>query len=279
VQTHKTILITGAGSGIAKQTALTLAARGHNVIATGRTLADLQQLRLDAEQQNLQLTYDVLDVTSAEQAQSVVGKYQIDVLLNNAAIGDTGPIAEVPLDRVRQNFEVNVLGTLNVIQTVVLQMSQRRNGRIIIMSSIVGLFTPMFFNPYAGTKAALESMAASLRNELKYFNIDTVVINPGRIDGGHNAKIAATKYEWITPASPYYPYIEEMKRHDHMLLDNAYPIDRVVPSIVAAVEAKHPRVRYAAPLKYRLNLFFGRLLPSRLQDWIFFKADRFKFLK
>ncbi|HEX3569083.1 MAG TPA: SDR family oxidoreductase [Candidatus Saccharimonadales bacterium] len=278
-QDQKVILITGAATGIGRATALTLAARGHKVIATSYSRESLAELERAAQSQNLTLTYDVLDITNTAQVQEVAQKYLIDVLLNNAAIGDTGPIVEVPLDHVRRNFEVNVVGTLGVIQAVVPQMIARKQGRIIVMSSMVGVTTPMFMNPYAGTKAALESFCDSMRNELAYFNIDVSAINPGRVDGGHNAKIAATKYEWLAPNSPYYSLIEEMKRHDHMLLDNAYGIDTVVPYIVKAIEAAHPKTHYAAPFKYRLGLFFNRLLPSRARDWVFFKATRLKFLK
>lgn len=275
----QTIFITGAATGIGHQAALELARRGHRVIATAQHLADLTALRQAAEAAQLALTYDELDITSTEQAQVMARKYQIDVLINNAAIGDSGPIVEVPLERVRTNFDVNVTGTLNVIQAFVPQFIKRRQGRIVVMGSMVGLVTPLFFNPYSATKAAIESICASMRMELRYFNIAVVTVNPGRIDGGHNAAIEATKYDWLKQSSPYYPLLGEMQRHDDMMLQHAYPIASILPAIVQAVEAKHPRLRYATPFKYRLGLFFIRLLPSRTIDWIFMKATRLKLFK
>lgn len=277
--TAKTILITGAGSGIAKQTALRLAQRGHHVIATARSLEKLESLKQEALADNLTLTYDVLDITNFDQAKALAAKYTIDTLINSAANGQTGPIVEEPIERVRANFDTNVFGTLQVIQAFAPQMMQRKSGRIIVVSSIVGLALPMFFNSYASTKAAIESIAGSMRNELKYFNIDVVIMNPGRIDGGHNGRIAETKFEWLQPDSLYQPYVEEMKRHDRVLLENAYPIPPVVDDMVKAVEDSKPRIRYASPIKYRFGIFLLRLMPTRLQDWIFFKADRLRFLK
>jgi short-subunit dehydrogenase len=277
--TPKTVLITGAASGIAFQAALELAARGHQVVATARHLEDLDKLKAAANKQKLGLDYQALDITDPEAAKQLASKYTIDVLINSAASGETGPIAELPLERVRANFETNVFGTLAVIQAFVPQMIARRSGRIVVMSSMAGLTTPMFFNPYSGTKAAIESISASLRNELKYFNVEVAVVVPGRIDGGHNARIAATKYDWLKSDSPYYPLIDEMKQHDRMLLDNAYPIKPVVRDIVKAVEDKKPRVHYATPSKYRLGLLMLRLMPSRMQDWLFFKADRLLLFK
>jgi short-subunit dehydrogenase len=275
----QTIFITGAATGIGKQAALELARRGHTVIVTARNRDALVNLQTDAEAEGLTLVYDELDITDTAQTRKLAQRYKVDVLLNNAAIGDTGPVAEVPLNRVRANFEVNVTSTLAMVQAFVPQMIQRRQGRIVVMSSMVGLVTPLFMSPYSASKAALESICASLRMELSYFDIDVVLVNPGRIDGGHNAKIAATKYDWLSKDSPYRDLISEMKQQDDGLLRNAYPISSVVPSIVKAVEAKHPRVHYAAPFKYRLGLFFARLTPSRLQDWVFLKANRLKFLK
>jgi short-subunit dehydrogenase len=208
----KTILITGAGSGIGKDTAIGLAKRGHHVIASDVTRQRLSKLEAEATSLGLELEYIGLDITKQENVDESASKYAVDVLINNAGSGETGPIAEVPLERVKRNFDINVFGTLRVIQAFTPGMIKRKSGRIIIMGSMVGLTTPMFFSPYSSTKAALESIAASLRNELSYFNIPVIVINPGRIDGGHNALIAATKYEWLKEGSPYYPLIEEMKR-------------------------------------------------------------------
>jgi NAD(P)-dependent dehydrogenase (short-subunit alcohol dehydrogenase family) len=112
----KTVMITGSGSGFGKGASLALAARGHRVIATTETEAQAAALRVEAPQ----LTVEKLDITSTD-----VGKaadWDVDVLINNAGAGQTGPMADVPLDRVRRLFEVNVFGTLAVTQQVLQRM-------------------------------------------------------------------------------------------------------------------------------------------------------------
>lgn len=275
----QTVLITGAASGIGQQAALALAARGHRVIATARSLERLAGLRQEAEARGLTLIYDVLDIANEQQARQLAAKHTVNTLLCNAAIGDTGPIVEVPLPRVRANFEINVTGTLAVIQAFVPQMMQRRGGRVVVMSSMAALAAPPFFNPYASTKAALESLCASLRMELRRFDVQVAVINPGRINGGHNAEIVAAKYDWLAPNSPYRPFLADMKRHDAAILRGGYPIRSIMPSIIATVESPRPRLRYAAPFKYRLGLGLMRLLPTRLIEWIMRQPGRLAFLK
>ena len=108
----KTVMITGAGSGFGKGTSLALAERGHRVIATTETEAQAEALRAEAPQ----LTVEKLDVTSADVAKAT--SWEIDVLINNAGAGQTGPLADVPLERVRRLFDINVFGTLAVTQAV-----------------------------------------------------------------------------------------------------------------------------------------------------------------
>ena len=108
----KTVMITGAGSGFGKGASLALAGRGHQVIATTETDAQAAELRAEAPQ----LTVEKLDITSADVAKAA--DWDIDVLINNAGAGQTGPMADVPLDRVRHLFEVNVFGTLAITQHV-----------------------------------------------------------------------------------------------------------------------------------------------------------------
>ena len=117
----KTVLITGAGSGFGKGAALALAERGHKVIATTETEAQAEALRSDAPQ----LTVEKLDITSSDVAKAA--GWDIDVLINNAGAGQTGPMADVPLDRVRHLFEVNVFGTLAITQQRV--AADGRQGR------------------------------------------------------------------------------------------------------------------------------------------------------
>ena len=129
----KNVLITGAGSGFGKMASLALAERGHAVIATTET--EEQAAALASEAPGLRVLK--LDITTDDVA--LVGDLDIDVLINNAAIGQTGPMADVPMERMRRIFDVNVFGSLAVTQAAVPAMVARGSGRIIIVSSIAGI--------------------------------------------------------------------------------------------------------------------------------------------
>ncbi len=189
--TKKNVLITGAGSGFGKLCALALAERGHHVIATTETKDQAKSLRVEAPQ----LTVKKLDITSDDVDK--VLQWDVDVLINNAGAGQTGPIADIPLERVRHLFEVNVFGTLAVTQAVLRGMVAQRSGRIIIMSSVAGVLSAPAFGPYAMTKHALEAMGKAMRAELAPLGIDVTLINPGPYLTGFNDRMADSMWEWF----------------------------------------------------------------------------------
>jgi len=187
----KTIMITGAGSGFGRLAALELASRGHHVIATTET--EEQATALEAESPQLQV--EKLDITTADVDK--VHAWDIDVLIDNAGAGQTGPIADVPLERLRYLFEVNVFGTMNVTQAVLKGMVAKKSGRIIIMSSIAGVLSAPAFGPYSMTKHALEAMGKAMRGELAPLGIDVTLINPGPYLTGFNDRMADSMWEWF----------------------------------------------------------------------------------
>ena len=189
--TKKNVLITGAGSGFGKLCALALAERGHHVIATTETKDQAKSLRVEAPQ----LTVKKLDITSDDVDK--VLRWDVDVLIANAGAGQTGPIADIPLERVRHLFEVNVFGTLAVTQAVLRGMVAQRSGRIIIMSSVAGVLSAPAFGPYAMTKHALEAMGKAMRAELAPLGIDVTLINPGPYLTGFNDRMADSMWEWF----------------------------------------------------------------------------------
>lgn len=179
---RRTILITGAGSGFGRGAAAKLHRRGHRVIAG--TLSDDEDRSLRAEGIETQK----LDITDDDDL-AAASELEVDVLLNNAGRGQLGPLATVPIDKVRKAFEVNVFGTLRVTQAVVPAMQRRRSGRIIIVSSIAGVFSGPLSGPYAMTKHALEAMAMSLRTELEPYGIEVCKLNPGPYATGFNDRM------------------------------------------------------------------------------------------
>lgn len=260
----QTILITGAAQGIGRDAAFALAKRGHRVIATTHNEEQSSVLRGEVNAKGFadRIVVRKLDITlSADIVDGVPA--DIDVLINNAAHGETGPIAEIPFERVQKLLSVNVMGTLAITQRAVKLMMAREGGgaarfrgRIVIVSSIAGRIVVPYLGPYSMTKFALEAMGDALRNELRSFGISVSLIEPGRIYTGFNERMAATKYEWLSPASMFWSRVEAMKRSDAALPSVSSPTTSVVRAIVKSVESSRPRARYTRPLVYA---FFLRL--------------------
>jgi NAD(P)-dependent dehydrogenase (short-subunit alcohol dehydrogenase family) len=222
----KTVMITGAGSGFGKGASLALAARGHHVIATTETDAQATALRSEAPQ----LTVERLDITTDDVAKAA--DWDVDVLINNAGAGQTGPMADVPIDRVRRLFEVNVFGTLAVTQQVLKGMVAKGSGRVIIVSSIAGVIAGPTFGPYSMTKHALEAMGKAMRAELAPLGIDVTLLNPGPYNTGFNDRMADSMWEWFgdqslnAAATPLFKMIGEMVTGGQM--DPAEVVQRMV---------------------------------------------------
>jgi NAD(P)-dependent dehydrogenase (short-subunit alcohol dehydrogenase family) len=190
----RTVLITGAGSGFGRMAASQLAARGHKVIAG--VLNDEQKAELAKAEPKL--TVVKLDVTKPEDVASV-DRYDFDVFIANAAIGQTGPLSLIPLERLRAVFEVNVFATVAVTQRAALKLRKKRAGRIIVMSSIGGVRAGLGSGPYAMTKHAIQAFGTALRAELKMFGVDVCTINPGPYATGFNDRMAKNPGAWFDP--------------------------------------------------------------------------------
>jgi NAD(P)-dependent dehydrogenase (short-subunit alcohol dehydrogenase family) len=233
----KTVLITGAGSGFGKGASLALAARGHKVIATTET--DDQAVALAASAP--QLTVERINITTNDVDK--VTQWDIDVLINNAGMGQTGPMADVPMDRIRQIFEVNVFGTLSITQKVLAGMIKRGTGRVIVMSSIGGLHSFPAFGPYNMTKHALEGMGKAMRLELEPQGIDVCMINPGPHNTGFNDSMADTMWEWFGDTSLQAPNMEMFKSmRTAAVTDQMDPmivVDKLVELTEAETTAQH----------------------------------------
>ena len=228
----KSVLITGAGSGFGKGAALALAERGHHVIATTETAEQAAALATEAPQ----LQVEKLDITTADVDKA--SAWNIDVLVNNAGFGQTGPMADVPMDRLRKIFEVNVFGTVAITQKVVPQMVARKSGRVIIMSSIGGVVSAPAFGPYSMTKFALEAMGKAMRAELAGVGVDVTLLNPGPYNTGFNDRMADSMWEWFDASSVSAGATElfEMMR-GIATTDQLDPAD-VITRIVELVEAE-----------------------------------------
>ncbi|PWV54458.1 SDR family oxidoreductase [Chitinophaga sp. S165] len=195
----KRILITGAGSGFGEGTAIGLAKLGHKVIAGVQISPQVTALRRKVEELGLQdnLRVERLDILDAYDVKFAL-TWDIDILLNNAGIGEAGPTFEIPIDLVRKNFETNVFAALDLTQRFVRKfIDEKRPGKIIFTSSMGGLFTPPGYGIYVATKHALEAIAEALHDELRVYNIKVQTINPGAYLTGYNETMADNPFRWL----------------------------------------------------------------------------------
>ena len=186
------VLITGAGTGFGRGAAVELARRGHPVIATTVSQAEAEELA----GAHPELTTAKLDITDPDDRRQVA-EWRVDVLVNNAGLGQIGPLRSIPLDRVRRIFETNVFGTLALTQAVVPQMLERGSGRILILSSVAGVAAGPMTGPYSMTKHALQAMGSAMRAELAPAGIDVALVNPGPFATGFNDRKIDDPGEWF----------------------------------------------------------------------------------
>lgn len=194
----KRILITGAGSGLGEGTALGLAKNGHDVIACTQIWPQVTRMRKEAQSAQLDnLRVEKLDILDTYDVANALN-WDIDILVNNAAVGYGGPISEVPLEIMHRTFETNVFATLNLTQKFIRKfIDEKRPGKIVFISSIAGLSSAPGFGPYSASKHALECIAEILQSELKSHNIQVQTINPGAYRTGFNDTMAESAFHWM----------------------------------------------------------------------------------
>jgi NADP-dependent 3-hydroxy acid dehydrogenase YdfG len=177
----KTILITGASSGIGKATALDFQEQGWNVIATMRSPEKESELN---KLENVQLEkLDVLDLASIEQAiKNGISKFgKIDALLNNAGYGAYGPLETFPRENIIRQFNTNVIGLMDVTKAIIPHFRENKSGTIVNISSIGGQMTFALGSLYHGTKFAVEGISESLHYEMKEIGVKVKIVEPGFI--------------------------------------------------------------------------------------------------
>lgn len=234
----KNILITGAGSGLGRGTALGLAKRGHRVVATVEIWPQVSDLMEAADKAGVRLEVTKLDLLNTDDHATVFAKYseELDILVNNAATGETGPIAEIPVDRVRRVFEVNVFSTLEFTQPFARHFAKKGKGKIIFTSSIAGFSTFPFLAPYVSSKHALEAIAQLMCEEMEGTGVQVATINPGPFRTGFNDRMYDTLDQWYDPAKNFSAEtpvrdVQKLFSGDSLQLDPQGMIDFMVDTI------------------------------------------------
>jgi NAD(P)-dependent dehydrogenase (short-subunit alcohol dehydrogenase family) len=204
VVSSKRILITGAGSGFGELAAIGLAKEGHDVVAGVQIWPQATELRRKVAALGLSnLRVEKLDLLHPYDVQNAL-RWDIDILVNNAAVAESGPISEIPLELVRRVFEANFFGPLELTQRFARKLvDEGRTGKIVFTSSIGGLIAVPFGGPYAATKHALEAVAGAMQAELAPFGIQVQVINPGGFLTGFNETEAESASHWMDDRTNY----------------------------------------------------------------------------
>ncbi|MBW2541978.1 MAG: SDR family oxidoreductase [Deltaproteobacteria bacterium] len=228
------VLITGCSSGFGRETAIELARRGHEVVATARrpeTLADLDVASKLA-----------LDVDSDESVRAAVAQAgDVDVLVNNAGWSAHGPIEKVPLEAVRRMFETNFFGAARMIQALAPKMRARKSGVIANVSSMAGRVAAPLMGFYSASKFALEALSEALHLELGHFGIRVIAIEPGFVKSSFRDN--ASRYG--VDDAPYDELQRAWAGADEALIGGERPGPEIVGVAIAdAIEGAQQRLRW-----------------------------------
>ena len=255
----KVILITGASSGIGAITARYLTAQGYTVYGTSRN-----PKKTDQEFELIRL--DVLDNDSIEEAVSKIIEKEgrLDVLINNAGMGITGPIEETPTDEMRRVFETNFFGAIEVIKAVLPQMRKQKSGLVINVTSVAGYMGLPFRGVYSATKGALELITEALSMETKQFNIQVTNVAPG--DFATN--IASGRYH--SPVLEDSPYAETYQKNLDLMnehVDSGKDPIMMAKAIGRIIESSNPKIHYkVGEFMQKFSIVLKRILPDRMYE-------------
>jgi len=271
---QRTVLITGGTDGLGRAAALLLAEKGYRVFAAGRSGEKRAEIDRIAASKKLSLESLELDVTDDDSvSRGVQGVLQkagtIDVLINNAGVGLMAVVEELKLDDLRRHYETNIFGVLRVTQAVLPHMRERRQGRIVMLSSVAGIMTPPLYGAYSSSKHALEALSNALRLELYPFQLDVILIEPGYIMTSfqQTARELAQPYVDGSNKSPYAKiYASAIAGASSSRKESKTTPEDCARVILGAIEASHPKARYTVTPLAKWAAFGRRVLPDTLLD-------------
>lgn len=252
----KVVLITGGSSGIGKSVGEFLQIKGFKVYGTSRNPKNYPQSKFPIV---------ALDVTKPETISNCIAEVlkqetKIDVLLNNAGAGITGPIEEIPDTEIKRNFETNFFGPINVIKAVLPTMRAQNSGLIINVTSIAGYMGLPYRGVYSASKGALELITEAFRMELKAFNINMANVAPG--DFATN--IAAGRYH--APALEDSPYKDTYGKTLSLMdehVDSGGDPKQMAEAIYKIIESKNPKIHYkVGAFMQKFSIVLKRILPD-----------------
>jgi NAD(P)-dependent dehydrogenase (short-subunit alcohol dehydrogenase family) len=270
------VVITGASTGIGEACALHLDYLGYRVFAGIRKAADGESLRRRASARLVPVRLDISDAMEiGEAARRVIealGEGGLAGLVNNAGIVVGGMLEFLPLDALRHQLEVNVIGPMAVTQAFLPSLRKAR-GRIVNIGSVSGLISAPFTGAYSASKFALEALTDSLRQELRPWKIRVSIIEPGFIQTPIVSKSLAAAEALLAQLPPealqlYGPFLRAVSDATQREAAKAAPTETVVKAVVHALSARRPRTRYVVG-RPSFQISLVRALPDRWRDTLF----------
>ena len=270
----KTVLVTGASSGIGEACALHLDRLGHRVYVGVRKQEDARALRARGSDRMVSVLLDVTDLGQVDAAASQIAEDVggLDGVVNNAGIGRGGPLEYLPLAEWREQLDVNVLGQVAVTKAM-LPLIRSAGGRIVFIGSISGRVATMMTGPYCASKFAIEAIGESLRHELRPWRIRVSVVEPGAIKTPiwDKARQEADRLERDLPAaarSQYAAHIAAIRRGIDMQDRQGADPGRVARAVEHALFARHPKARYLVGIDARIQAALVRWVPATPREAI-----------
>jgi short-subunit dehydrogenase len=268
----KTVLVTGCSSGIGYATCLMFGRNNFATYGSVRDLSKAEKIQEITNREKLPLKIIRLDVNEDESIRIAIQKIisdsgRIDILINNAGYGMFGPIEEISIEEIKEQFETNFFGTIRLIKAIVPIMRKQRNGTIVNISSMVGRFGVPLNAAYVSSKFALEGLSESISFELEEFGIKVILVEPGVIqtDFFQNLKIKGNDTK-----SPYYKLMEKRIAFLKAAMKNSVSSsDQVANTILHAVKSGDPDMRYVIGNDATNSIHMRKSLSDReFMKWI-----------
>ena len=274
----RSVVVTGASTGIGWATAKLLLARGFRVFGSVRKAQDAERLRSEFGANFTPLLFDVTDEAAvraaAGEVRAALNGETLAGLVNNAGIAVGGPALELAVDQFRRQFEVNVIGPIIATQAFAPLLGadpslRGPKGRIVMISSVAGKSGNPMSSPYSASKHAIEGLSESLRRELMLFGIDVVIVAPGAVKTpiwGKSEEVDISVYR----NSPYFPALQKIRAFVQQLAESGLPAERIAEVIVTALTSENPKTRYQITPDPMRHLLIAAL-PKRVGDKIIAK--------
>ncbi len=252
----KVVLVTGASSGIGKSISIFLNQKKYIVYGTSRNPDKVKDVPFNM------LALDVLDVLSIEKAvEAVIAKEgKIDVLINNAGKGITGPIEDTPTDEMKSNFDTNFFGPIEVMKAVLPQMRKQKKGKIINVTSIAGYMGLPFRGIYSASKGALELVSEATNMEVKQFGVNIINVAPGDF----STNIASGRYHTPVFENSAYKekYAENLDLMDNHVDSGMDPLV-MAKGIYKIINTQNPKIHYKiGGFMEKFSIVLKRILPD-----------------